>query len=77
MDSNLLVHANLISENRYWYYAIKLGTKFRTFMYAAVYFKSIQLRNLGKFSVGELVNLSSNDSQRLFGTYRVKSLIWE
>ena len=42
-------------------------TAFATLI-GVVYHKAIQLRDLSGYTVGELVNLSSNDGQRMFGT---------
>eukprot|EP00045_Choanoeca_perplexa_P015068 m.182226 g.182226 ORF g.182226 m.182226 type:complete len:1453 (+) comp16881_c0_seq1:165-4523(+) len=55
-----------IFAHQYWVLAATLGTNLRTMMYGVVYHKAIQLRDLSGYTVGELVNLSSNDGQRMF-----------
>ncbi|EDQ90078.1 uncharacterized protein MONBRDRAFT_82, partial [Monosiga brevicollis MX1] len=52
--------------HQYWCVQTTIGTGLRSMMYGAVYHKAIQLRDLSGYSVGELVNLSSSDGQRLF-----------
>ena len=37
-----------------------------TLLAGMVYEKALSLRDLGKYTVGELVNICSNDSQRVF-----------
>ena len=52
--------------HQYWMFATTIGTNLRTLMYAVVYRKAIELRDLGGYSVGELSNLCSNDGQRFY-----------
>lgn len=50
----------------YWMSASTLGCNLRTLMYAVVYRKAVELRDLSGYTVGELSNLCSNDGQRFF-----------
>lgn len=55
-----------IFAHQYWQKAQGLGSDMRTLMYAVVYRKAIELRDLSGYSVGELSNLCSNDGQRFY-----------
>lgn len=52
--------------HQYWMFATTVGTNLRSLMYAVVYRKAIELRDLSGYSVGELSNLCSNDGQRFY-----------
>eukprot|EP00049_Salpingoeca_infusionum_P013021 m.242611 g.242611 ORF g.242611 m.242611 type:complete len:1470 (+) comp15333_c1_seq3:97-4506(+) len=54
------------SIHMYWFLATTYGTALRSTVYAMVYEKALRLRDLSGYSVGELVNICSNDGQRLF-----------
>eukprot|EP00056_Hartaetosiga_gracilis_P007440 m.108366 g.108366 ORF g.108366 m.108366 type:complete len:1405 (-) comp12705_c0_seq1:157-4371(-) len=57
----------------YWFYCLKYAVRMRAIVFALVYRKSLELRDLGGYSVGELVNVTTNDSQRVFeaGLYSI------
>jgi len=63
VGSFLLTHSNIIS--------IRVGTRIRSALMAAVYRKSLNLSTNAKqqTTTGEVVNLVSNDSQRLLETF--------
>eukprot|EP00117_Sycon_ciliatum_P047287 scpid53440/ scgid33788/ Multidrug resistance-associated protein 5; ATP-binding cassette sub-family C member 5; Multi-specific organic anion transporter C; SMRP; pABC11 len=52
----------------HWYYGVEIGVRLRSAINILVYNKILRLRNLGSMTVGQLVNLCVNDSERLFNT---------
>jgi hypothetical protein len=62
--------------NNYWFMAICLGTRLRSLMFALVYHRVLRLRNLSGYAVGELVNLCSNDGQRLYDMCTLASFLY-
>eukprot|EP00043_Microstomoeca_roanoka_P008172 m.78868 g.78868 ORF g.78868 m.78868 type:complete len:1323 (+) comp14131_c0_seq1:57-4025(+) len=50
----------------YWLSATRFAIDFRSLMILLIYEKALGLRDLGAYSVGELVNVCMNDSQRVF-----------
>lgn len=55
-----------ITAHQYWQLAQNLGTRVRGTIYAVVYRKAIELRDLSGYTVGELSNLCANDGQRFY-----------
>eukprot|EP00051_Salpingoeca_urceolata_P018547 m.260888 g.260888 ORF g.260888 m.260888 type:complete len:1419 (-) comp19220_c0_seq3:108-4364(-) len=55
-----------VAAHAYWFAAIRVAVKLRSTMYGLVYSKALVLRDLSGYTVGELVNLCSNDGQRMF-----------
>jgi ATP-binding cassette subfamily C (CFTR/MRP) protein 5 len=62
--------------NLYWFSGIRIGVRFRATMFAVVYHRVLRLRNLSGYAVGELVNLSSNDGQRLYDAATLFSFVF-
>lgn len=50
----------------FWQNSQRYSVGLRTIVYTAIYNKAMTLRDLSGYSVGELVNISANDSMRLF-----------
>eukprot|EP00055_Hartaetosiga_balthica_P015720 m.95054 g.95054 ORF g.95054 m.95054 type:complete len:1356 (-) comp8936_c0_seq4:1185-5252(-) len=51
---------------QYWFQCVYYSLRYTVTFYGLVYRKALELRDLGGYSVGELVNVSANDSQRIF-----------
>eukprot|EP00911_Craspedida_sp_UC1_P001633 UC1_evm1s1238 len=64
MMRSTLIHA-------WWFAACSLASNYRSIVYALVYTKAMRLRDLAGYSIGELVNICSNDGQRIYdaGSY--------
>ena len=50
----------------HWFFALKAAFRFRASLNMVVFDKVMHLRNLGKMTVGQVVNLCVNDGHRLF-----------
>eukprot|EP00055_Hartaetosiga_balthica_P015506 m.91950 g.91950 ORF g.91950 m.91950 type:complete len:1384 (+) comp8883_c0_seq3:26-4177(+) len=57
----------------YWFFCLNYSVRLRAIVFGLVYRKALELRDLGGYSVGELVNVTTNDSQRVFeaGLYSI------
>ena len=62
--------------NQYWFLTARISTQFRSIIFALVYSKAVRLRDLCGYSVGELVNICTNDGQRVFDAGSYSSFVY-
>eukprot|EP00117_Sycon_ciliatum_P013217 scpid14143/ scgid13961/ Multidrug resistance-associated protein 5; ATP-binding cassette sub-family C member 5; Multi-specific organic anion transporter C; SMRP; pABC11 len=72
-DGLIVAFAFLINEllrsfffSIHWYFALQSALRFRAALNMIVFDKVMRLRNLGKMTIGQVVNLCVNDGQRMF-----------
>ena len=62
--------------NQYWFLSVRVSTRFRSIIFSLVYSKAVRLRDLCGYSVGELVNICTNDGQRVYDAGGFSSFIY-
>ncbi|XP_077982033.1 ATP-binding cassette sub-family C member 5-like [Glandiceps talaboti] len=64
-----------VAASTFWMTGVTYGIRVRSGMIALIYKKILRLRNVQDKTVGEIVNLSTNDSMRLFDACRLVTFL--